>query len=233
MKKRLPIGESNIANLINEGFLYVDKTYYIYKLLISSKYHFLSRPRRFGKSLLVSTLEQVFKGNRELFKGLWIEKSDYDWEKYVVIKFDFNTISLDNPDILVKAIEFNLSQKAEEFGLSIKGTGIKEQFVDLVNKVYKKYRSSIVVLIDEYDKPIITHLGLGEDRLEIAKGNRDILKSFYGTLKGADVIEKLRFVLLTGVSKFSKTGVFSELNNLFDLTMDSNYSAMLGITDEE
>ncbi|MCX8083669.1 MAG: AAA family ATPase, partial [Calditerrivibrio sp.] len=143
MMKKLPIGQSSFEQIIKNNNLYVDKTKYIYDLITSTQFNFLSRPRRFGKSLLVSTLEQVFKGNKELFKGLWIYESDYDWQHHIVLKFDFNTISLDNPDILVKAIEFNLSQKAEEFGLSIKGTGIKEQFVDLVNKVYKKHKSSI------------------------------------------------------------------------------------------
>ncbi len=233
MRKRLPIGESNFENLIKEGFLYVDKTKYIYNLITSSKYYFLSRPRRFGKSLLISTLEQIFKGNKKLFEGLYIYNTDYDWKDYCVLRIDLNEVSHQTSEILSLALSEYLFKKAKEFEVEISGIGLKEKLIYLVENIYKKYKKEVVILIDEYDKPIITHLGRGDDHLQIAIDNRSILKEFYGTLKSASVIERLRFVLLTGVSKFSKAGVFSDLNNLSDLTMDNSYAGMLGITDDE
>jgi len=234
MKKRnLPIGQSSLESIIKNDYIYVDKTQHIYNLITSTQFNFLSRPRRFGKSLLISTLEHIFKGNKELFKGLWIYDADYKWEEFTVLIFDFNGISAEDPGLLCQSIDENLSKKADYLGVSIKGVAIKEKLIDLVNKVYEKNKQDIVILIDEYDKPIISHLGRGEEGLEIARKNRDVLKSFLGTIKEHSVVSKLRFVLLTGVSKFSKAGVFSELNNLFDLTMDSRYAEMLGITDEE
>lgn len=229
----LPLGQSSFETIIKEGYLYIDKTKYLYNLIKTTRYNFLSRPRRFGKSLLISTLEQIFKGNKELFKGLWIYVSDYDWKEYEVVVFDFNGISADTPDILEISLENKITEIANSYEIETKGIKIKERFIDLLNKIYKKSNKSIVLLIDEYDKPIISHLGLGKNRLEIAIKNREILKNFYVVLKEHSVIEKLRFTLLTGVSKFSKSGVFSELNNLFDLTMSSSYSSMLGITEEE
>ncbi|MCX8083467.1 MAG: AAA family ATPase, partial [Calditerrivibrio sp.] len=233
MKRKLPIGQSNFEYIVKNNNLYVDKTSYIYNLITSTQFNFLSRPRRFGKSLLISTLEQVFKGNREIFNGLWIAKSDYDWNEYSIIRLDMNSVDADSPETLKRSLSIFMDTTAREYGIDLQIDLLKMKFEEMVVKIYNKTKRSIVVLIDEYDKPIISHLGRGDDHLKIAIENRQVLKDFYGTLKAASVIEKLRFVLLTGVSKFSKTGVFSELNNLFDLTMDSNYSAMLGITDEE
>lgn len=232
-RKMLPIGESNFRNLITDGYLYVDKTEYIYRLITSLKYYFLSRPRRFGKSLLISTLEEIFKGNKELFKGLWIYNSDYDWPIHPILILDFNEMEADNPENLKIGIVKSLLEIGESYNIELEDESPKYMLIDLVKALHKKYNRNVVILIDEYDKPIIKHLGAGKERLEIAKENREILKDFYGTLKGASVIERLRFLLLTGVSKFSKAGIFSELNNLFDLTMDASNATILGITDDE
>ena len=231
--KKLPIGQSSFENLIKEDMLYVDKTELIFKMITTAQFYFLSRPRRFGKSLLISTLQEIFKGKKELFKNLWIYNSDYNWESHPVIVIDFNGITSDTPELLQKSLEYTIENKGRDFGLQVQGIALREKFLDLVMKLSQKSGKQVVLLIDEYDRPITSHLGKGEEGLRIAEKNRDILKNFYGTIKAASVIENLRFVLLTGVSKFSKAGVFSELNNLLDITMAADYSTLLGITDEE
>jgi len=231
--KKLPIGQSSFERIIKDNELYVDKTKKIYELINSTKFNFLSRPRRFGKSLLVSTLKNIFLGNKELFKGLWIYNSDWEWEKYSVIVIDFNKISVDSPENLISTLIEKLKEEAEKLKINIKSKLLKSIFAELICKTYEKTGKEVVILIDEYDKPIINHLGEGEDRLEIAKKNREILREFFSTLKAEDVISKLRFLLLTGVSKFSQAGVFSALNNLADLTMNAKFSDLLGITEEE
>ena len=231
--KKLPIGESSFENLIKEGCIYVDKTKILYNLIISGKFYFLSRPRRFGKSLLVSTLENIFLGNKELFKDLWIYRSDYEWKLHPVIVIDFNEVLVDTPENLKSGLCRVFNKIAKEHNICLESKESKYKFEELVVLLEKKYKEKVVVLIDEYDKPIISHLGEGAERLEIAKKNREILKSLFGTIKGKNVIKNLRFVLLTGVSKFSRAGVFSELNNLNDISMDSIYCDILGITEEE
>ena len=232
--KNLPIGISDFESIINEGYLYIDKTEKIYELISGGKYYFLSRPRRFGKSLLISTLYNIFRGKKELFKGLYIYDSDYEWEEYPVVVLDFNEISNDTPDILKKSIEEYLRNIGEGYGIELENKGkLKEVFKELVVKIGNKIGKDIVFLIDEYDKPIIDHLGKGEEELKIAEENRNLLKSFYGVLKGASVVKKTRFVFITGITKFSKVSIFSELNNLTDLTMDKRYCDILGITEEE
>ncbi len=231
--KTLPIGQSSFENIIKNNNLYVDKTKKIYQLITSTQFNFLARPRRFGKSLLVSTLKAIFEGKKELFKGLWIYDADLEWEKYPVMVLDFNLISSDTPDELKSSLEEKFLNIAKEHDIELHGRFLKSKFEELVVKLNEKYVSEVVILIDEYDKPIISHLGYGDKRLEIAKENREILKNLFGTLKGENVIKRLRFLLLTGVSKFSRAGVFSDLNNLKDLTMDRRYADILGITDEE
>ncbi len=232
--KNLPVGISDFRIIRESNYLYIDKTEYIYNLINTGMYYFLSRPRRFGKSLLISTFNEIFLGNRELFKGLWIYESDYEWKKYSVLRFDFNTMSNDSPEILKKSLKNKLNNIGEKYEVKIDNSGLlKEMFIDVIEKIYQKMGEKIVFLIDEYDKPIIDHLGKGDEHLNIAKENRDLLKSFYGTLKAQEVVGKTRFVFLTGVTKFSKVSIFSELNNLIDITMDGNYSAILGVTEEE
>ncbi len=220
--KKLPISRQDFSDLIKSNCIYVDKTKYIYQLL-EQKYYFLSRPRRFGKSLLVNTLKEIFNNNREIFKNLWIYNK-IEWKKHPVIKIDFSSIDHKSKG-LEKAIDDCLHEIASQNNISLSTEPYASKFLYLINKLSKK--EQVVILIDEYDKPIIDHL----DDIEKAKENRDILKNFYSVIKGADA--NLRFVFITGVSKFSHVSIFSELNNLQDITTHYKYSKMLGYTEEE
>ena len=223
--KRLPIGESDFKSIRNNGLLYVDKTAHLHQLISSGKFYFLSRPRRFGKSLLVKTLSALFSGEKELFKGLWIYDK-IDWKKYPVISLSFNNIDYREKG-LEKALCIRLDIIAEQHQIKLKADTAKTKFGELILFLGKKGR--VVVLIDEYDKPILDYL----HDFPQADINRDILKNFFGTLKGLEIVEHLQFVFLTGVSKFTRVSVFSELNNLTDLTAHPKYTTMLGITQEE
>ncbi|MGA1870338.1 MAG: AAA family ATPase [bacterium] len=223
--QKLPLGIQTFSEIITENYLYVDKTQYIYSLITSGKVYFLSRPRRFGKSLLISTLEALFRGEKALFKKLWIYDK-WDFKEYPVIKLDFLGLDINSPDDLKDYITRNLMRIAEIYKLKInKYTPYTERFYDLIVALAKK--NKVVVLIDEYDKPIIDFI---KDR-EKAITHREVLRHFYSVMKKAD--EFIKFIFLTGVSKFSKTSVFSGLNNLRDLTVESKYAAMLGWTYEE
>lgn len=231
---KLPIDLQSFEIIRREGFLYIDKTPWIARMLDEGRYYFLARPRRFGKTLFVSTLRNLFCGNRDLFKGLWIDtRGNWSWERYPVILLDFNAISHDTPENFKAGLGDRISRIAEESGLDSAPSLLKEQFQRLILDLYQKTGRPVVVLIDEYDKPIIDHLGKGEGAMEIAKANRDILKSFLGTLKGADVASHTRFVFITGVSKFSRVSIFSDLNNLIDITMNARYADVMGYTREE
>ncbi len=231
--KNLPIGQSSFERIIKDNELYVDKTKILYELINSTKFNFLSRPRRFGKSLLISTLKNIFLGNEELFKGLWIYNSNWKWEKHPVLVIDFNVITSDTSENLIISLTDKLKEEAKKYNITIKKSLLKSVLEEFICEVYEKTGKNLIILVDEYDKPLINHLGEGEARIEIAKQNREILKELFSTLKGENVISKLRFLLLTGVSKFSKAGVFSALNNLSDLTMNAKYSELLGITEDE
>ncbi len=233
--KNLPIGISDFGKIREKDYLYIDKTKHLYNLITTGEYYFLSRPRRFGKSLLISTLYNIFRGKKELFKGLYIYKSDYEWEEYPVVVLDFNLISNDNKEILENDIKETLNNKLKDNGIEEVNyeKSIEKFFEAFIENIYQKHNKQIVFLIDEYDKPIISHIGKGEEELRIAEENRNLLKSFYGVLKGASVVKKTRFVFITGITKFSKVSIFSELNNLTDLTMDKRYCDILGITEEE
>ncbi|MCP5053576.1 MAG: ATP-binding protein, partial [bacterium] len=223
--KKLPIGIQSFSELIGGGYLYIDKTRDIHKLLTKAgKYYFLSRPRRFGKSLLVSTLKEVFSGNRELFKGLWI----YDkipWQKHPVIHFDFTRLSFKDSDTLERSIINHLDKIGAAHNIQLDAPDYKTRFDQLIEKLSQ--HGQVAVLIDEYDKPIINHI----ENPETAKANRDVLKNLFGVLKGLD--QYIRFVFLTGVSKFSRVSIFSDLNNLNDITVGENYGTLLGYTQEE
>ena len=236
MKKlqNLPIGNPSFEIIRRNNQLYVDKTRYIFKMADEGMYYFMSRPRRFGKSLTVSTLRCLFQGKKELFKGLQIaENTDWEWKAHPVIMIDFNEISNDTSENLLKGLEYNLNDNAWAHHVILKKTLIKERFKELIMALHQKTGMPAVILIDEYDKPLINHLGKGVKALEIAKANRDILKYFFGVIKGGDVASVLRFVFITGVSKFSRVSIFSELNNLEDITMAGAYAGMLGYTREE
>lgn len=222
--KNYPIGIQSFRKIRENDFLYVDKTALIYDIVTKASHYFISRPRRFGKSLLISTLIELFKGNQALFEGLWIENK-IEWIKYPIIHFDFGRA--DFKDIgLEAAILDRINSIASAYELILTKAGFANRFDELIKRLAAQGKP-VVVLVDEYDKPIIDYL----DQPEQAKANRDLLKAFYSILKPAD--DYLRFVFLTGVSKFSQVSIFSDLNNLNDLTLDPNYVNLLGYTQEE
>ncbi len=224
--KPLPIGIQTFRDLIQGGYLYVDKTRWIYNLVRYPKgVYFLSRPRRFGKSLLISTLDEIFQGNRELFKGLWLYDSPYQWQTHPVIRVDFSLKQVGSAADLKQTISWYLEQQAQRYQLTLAGADYIQQFANLIQQL--SAQGQVVILVDEYDKPLLDNI---ED-IEEARRIRDVLKGFYIVIKALDA--HVRFVLLTGVSKFSRVGVFSGLNNLNDITIDSQYAALLGITQEE
>ncbi len=230
--KLLPLDTSSFRKIRLENKLYVDKTKWIYRLITEGSCYFLSRPRRFGKSLTINTLKELFRGNKELFDGLWIYDK-WSFEPHPVVIFDFNEIKRDTPQNLEKALFRKLLKIAKNYDVQISAEVIEEGFGELIIELYRKYKKPVVILVDEYDKPIIDHLGLGEERFEIARANRDVLKNFFGILKGAEVVDILKFVFVTGVSAFTKVSIFSEWNNLIEITAEPVYADFLGYTEEE
>ena len=230
-KSRLPLGIQTFEKIRKENFIYVDKTAVIHQLLTGGQQYFLARPRRFGKSVLLSTLRALFQGRRELFEGLWIaQHSNWDWPQHPVIHLDVSRVSSKTPDSLEADLKDLLVDIAREFQVSLNmSQSLAICFGRLIKQVSQ--HNQVVVLVDEYDKPIVGHLELGPDRLAIAKGNQEVLKNFYGILKSHE--KHLQFLLLTGVTKFSKTSIFSELNHLVDLTLKEDYATLLGYTREE
>ncbi|MEM7127891.1 MAG: ATP-binding protein [Chloroflexota bacterium] len=226
MHKPLPTSTASFRNIINSGYLYIDKTRFIYDLIKhGNSAYFLSRPRRFGKSLWVSTLEQLFLGHRELFKGLWIDSSDYEWEVHPVVRLDFNLEPVRTVDELNESLGIYLDEIAELYGINLLDGPYYRKFRRLIQKLATE--KQVIILIDEYDKPMIDNLNNLDDAIKI----RDALKSFYGVIKSMD--EYIRLAFLTGVSKFSKVGVFSELNHLSDLTMNTDFATAVGLTEQE
>ena len=225
--KKLPLGIQSFEKIIKGDYIYVDKTRYIYNIINRASYNFLSRPRRFGKSLLLDTIGEVFGGSKELFKGLWIYSSDYCFEKHPVIRLDMSRISNITPEILKDSIISNLKSYYNAEGFEIEDNVESDVFVKLIMLLHKKYNQRVVVLIDEYDKPILDHIG----NPDIADTNRQVIRGFYGILKSMDPY--LRFTFITGVSKFTKTSIFSELNNLLDITMNEDYAGICGIPVED
>lgn len=222
-----PIGHQDFSKIIQKNFIYIDKTKFALHLVRQAGYYFLSRPRRFGKSLFISTLEAILKGRKELFKRLYID-GKWDFEEYPVIKISFNTLAYEN-DNLEQTLSDVLGKIAVSYGLGLKQTHLKDRFSELISGLHAKYGRGVAVLIDEYDKPLIDYLN--KDQLATALKNRDILKSFYSILKDAD--PHLQLVFITGVSKFSKVSIFSDLNNLKDLSMDLAYNEICGISQQE
>jgi len=228
--KELPIGLQNFKEIIESGYLYVDKTRQIYDLIDKGKLYFLSRPRRFGKSLLLSTLRYIFDGEKDLFKGLYIaEQTDYTWKKHPVLEFNFASYGYQcDPDKLKLAISYSLQEYGRKFGIELPDKHIKVQLDTLVEQLSAKY-NRVVILIDEYDKPIIDFIMEPEK----AKANSDVLAAFFAFIKSLEAQGYLHFLLVTGVSKFGKMSLFSDLNNLRDLTLSPNKLELTGITQAE
>ncbi|MEZ4661838.1 MAG: AAA family ATPase [Caldilineaceae bacterium] len=226
MLKPVQASTYTFRKIIDGGFLYVDKTEYLYKLVRpASGVYFLARPRRFGKSLMISTLEEIFLGNRALFQGLWIDASDYNWQTYPVIRIDFSRMQVASDAELRAGIERYLRQIARQYQVAIGDGPYYALFEDLILALAEQ--GPVVILIDEYDKPLIDAL----TNVPEAQKIRETLRGFYTLIKAMD--QYLRFVFITGISKFSKVGVFSAMNNLDDLTMDGRFATALGITETE
>ena len=222
----LPIGVQTFENLIAGGFVYVDKTRHIHEMLKPRQgLYFVSRPRRFGKSLLLTTLKAIFEGKRELFDGLAIADASYAWEEHPVVHLDLSRRPIQTVAEVATCLGIQLDQIAAEHSIQLEREDYRDRFGELIRKLAEINR--VVILIDEYDKPILDNISRPEERQRI----KEALSGFYGIIKAHDA--HLRFVLLTGVSKFSKVSIFSKLNNLEDLTMQSQYADMLGYTQEE
>ena len=224
---KYPIGIQNFEKIRREGYVYVDKTALIYKLVNEGSYYFLSRPRRFGKSLLLSTVEAYLSGKRELFKGLAIEQLEKDWTAYPIMHLDLNTDRYNTADVLKDRLNLFLSHWERDYGRDLNEVTLSQRFEGVIQRVYEKSGRGVVILVDEYDKPMLQAIGNDELQDEY----RGILKSFYGALKSKDAC--IKFALLTGVTKFGKVSVFSDLNNLIDLSMDERYQTICGLTEEE
>lgn len=224
-----PLGVQDFSSIIKGGYVYVDKTRYIHELIQDGgKYFFLARPRRFGKSLLLSTLEYFFEGKRELFKGLEIDRLQQEWEAYPVLHFDLNPQDYHTPDALTSLLQSQIARYEHKYG--VEGNAALPPTVrlgELLWKIYEKTGRQSVVLVDEYDKPLVNSL---EDE-SLCDRFRGILKGFYGNLKTYD--RYIRFAMLTGVTRFSKVSIFSDLNNLRDISMTDRFACICGITQEE
>ena len=225
---KFPIGIQSFESLRSEGFVYVDKTALVRKMTSEGKCFFLSRPRRFGKSLLMSTIEAYFKGKKHLFEGLAMETLETDWKVYPVLHLDLNAEKYDKIEDLNNLLDTYLREWEAEYGSKEGGNpSLSLRFRSVIRCARQKTGMGVVVLVDEYDKPILQAIGNEPLQNEF----RNALKAFYGVLKSADA--DLRFTLLTGVTKFGKVSVFSDLNNLNDVTMDPRFVDICGISEDE
>ena len=227
MARKLPIGIQSFEKIRTGGFTYIDKTDLIYQLASTKSPYFLSRPRRFGKSLLMSTLEAYFLGKKELFTGLAMETLETEWKEYPVLHLDLNARNYDSKEALVAILNQHLEKWEAKYGDEKKERSPEERFSYLLERIHEASGSQVVILIDEYDKPLLQTIG--NEKLQ--EQYKNILKAFYGVLKSADA--HLRFVFLTGVTKFGQISVFSDLNQLKDISMDARYATICGITDKE
>jgi len=225
--KKLPYGIQNFKEIIENNYVYVDKTQYVYNLIYNEKYYFLSRPRRFGKSLLLDTIAEAFSGEKTLFKGLYLYDSDYHFKKHPILRLDMSNIPNKTPEVLETSLSEELMDRIKKENLKIVSEIPAILFKRLIEGLYIKYNQRVVVLIDEYDSPLLDHL----DEIETAEANRKVLRGFYGILKSMDPF--LRHVFITGVSKFTKTSVFSGMNNLRDITLSEEYANICGVTIED
>jgi hypothetical protein len=225
--KNLPIGVQDFESLRKDGYLYVDKTALVYQLATVGRYYFLSRPRRFGKSMLLSTLHAYFSGKKELFEGLAIEKLEKDWTTYSVLHLDLNVGEYRTEEDLRNKLDVALDSWEQLYGKNAVEKTLGSRFEGVIRRAYEKTGLRVVILVDEYDKPVLQTI----ENEELQSIYRSILKGFYGALKSMD--RCIKFAFLTGVTKFGKVSVFSDLNNLYDISMDDPYTSICGITDEE
>ncbi len=226
-KIKYPIGIQSFESLRSEGFIYIDKTLLVKKLVAEGRYYFLSRPRRFGKSLLLSTIQAYFEGKRELFLGLSIDSDEMDWEARPVLKLDLNAEKYDSVGALESILRDHLSRWERAYGSDTEERTLARRFESVIRCAHQKTGRTVVILVDEYDKPMLQAIG----KPDLADAYRDILKAFYGVMKSAD--EHIKFALLTGVTKFSKVSIFSDLNNINDITQNVMFHDICGITEQE
>ena len=224
---KYPIGIQNFEKLRRDGYAYVDKTALMYKMVSEGSYYFLSRPRRFGKSLMVSTLDAFFSGKKELFSGLYVDNVDWDWQQYPIMHLDLNTEKYDCKEALYNMLDDFLTKQEEQYGNALTERSFGLRFQGLIRRAFEKTGMQVVILVDEYDKPMLQ--AIGNDELQ--KEYRNTLKAFYGALKSCD--RYIKFAFLTGVTKFGKVSVFSDLNNVTDISMLPAYSNVCGITEKE
>ena len=227
MARKLPIGIQNFEKIRKDDYIYVDKSALVYQLVSTNSPYFLSRPRRFGKSLLMSTIEAYFLGKKELFSGLAMESLEKDWKKYPVLHLDLNAENYNSVESLERILNEYLCFWEDKYGASAAETSLSLRFKGIIRRAHEQTGLQTVVLIDEYDKPLLQTIG----NKELQNFYKNILKAFYGVLKSVDA--HLRFVFLTGVTKFGQVSVFSDLNQLKDISMDARYATICGITDEE
>ncbi|MBO4984167.1 MAG: ATP-binding protein [Bacteroidaceae bacterium] len=225
--RKLPIGIQTFSDIREQGYLYVDKTAWVWTIANEGKPYFLSRPRRFGKSLLLSTFEAYFEGRKELFKGLAIEQLEEKWEKYPVLHLDLNARKYERPEDLIAMLNQYLEKWEAVYGNEKQNRAAEERFEYIIQRACEQTGKGVVVLVDEYDKPLLQAL----QNKELLEAYRNTLKAFYGVLKSCD--RYLRFAFLTGVTKFSQVSVFSDLNQLNDISMSRKYASVCGITKEE
>lgn len=222
-----PIGIQSFEKIRNGGFVYVDKTALIYRLAASGQYYFLSRPRRFGKSLLVSTMEAYFSGRKELFEGLAMESLEKDWSEYPVLHLDLTGSSYIDISHLKMSLDQHLRKWESLYDVAPMSEDLSSRFKDIIDAAYLKTGQKVVILIDEYEKPIIDNI----DNPELMEQFRRELQGFYSVIKGKD--NAIRFAFLTGVTKLGKMSIFSGLNNLNDISMDARYADICGISEQE
>lgn len=225
--KIYPIGIQNFESLRQDDYFYIDKTALIYQMVKTGRYYFLSRPRRFGKSLLISTLEAYFRGKKELFMGLAIEKLEKDWIKYPILHLDLNIEKYDAPESLDNILEKSLVAWEKLYGAEPSERSFSLRFAGIIERACEQTGQRVVILVDEYDKPMLQAIG----NEELQKQFRNTLKTFYGVLKTMDGC--IKFALLMGVTKFGKVSVFSDLNNLDDISMRNQYIEICGVSEQE
>ena len=237
LARKLPVGIQSFKVLREDRYLYVDKTAYLAQLVTSGRVYFLSRPRRFGKSLFLSTLEAYFLGKKELFKGLYLEKLEEEvavqedrdaWEGYPVLYLDFNTENYHDEQSIHSILHTHLSGWEKQYGADTAEQTFSSRFKGLIERAYQQTGKQVVILVDEYDKPLLQTMGVNE---ALNEQYRNTLKAFYSVMKTCD--QYIRFAFLTGVTKFSKISIFSDLNNLEDISLQSDYAGICGITEQE